>query len=239
MSRYNSPHEYPVLRRPPRDFFSPVARPIAGLLYTAIFIAVPCFIGFGAHNLAARQPAMVNAPEVSTYARDYRDSPVRDLVDSKLEYIRIPVRLKDQGNLRKHIHQDIIAHGGVLVLARLDEDAPLPTRDLNDRDAVRDKHVYHVNHRYLERIRHLDKPPWDHPTYYGDWVRERTEHAAISLSPRDTHIRISTTYLAFENTRVRFLTMVIAAGICGALLVAIALSVGMSIAQERSRLQRY
>ena len=231
------PREYPVLQRPPRDFFTPVARPIAGLLYTAVLLAIVCSIGFGAHNLASRSPAMVEPPDTSTYARDYRDSAVVYLGGKDLEHVSIPVRLRDRDNLRRHVHQHIVSHGGALVIGHWSTEDPVPKKSDTDRDVPRNDHVYHVNKTYLALLSGIDRPPWEDPVYYAQWTREESGRVNTGIGPPDTYVRVKTKFLWFEKPKVRFLTILISAGISGGLALAIALSFGMYWSQQRSRMR--
>ena len=56
-------------------------------------------------------------------------------------------------------------------------------------------------------------------------------------SKADTYVRVKTGFLWFEKPKVRFLTILISAGISGGLALAIALSFGMYWSQQRSRMR--
>ena len=239
MRDHDAPHEYEVLRRPPRDFFSPVAQPVAGTLYVASFIAILCFIGFAAHNLASRDPAYVEPPEQSTYADDYRTSPIVDLTSTSIETLNVAVRIRDRANLRQHLHQHIVAHGGQLVLGNRHAEDPEPVKKETPPDGPAHGSIYHVNAAYLDLVREMDgRPPWDNPTYYADWAEHEAGQPAARLPEPDVYIALNTKYLWFENTRVRYLTIWITAGIVGAVALAIALNTGSAISRERSRIRR-
>ena len=235
MINHNSPREYEVLQRPPRDFFTPIAKPIAKTLFLLSLIAIPCLIGFASHNLADRQPSLTQPPAASSYASDYQASPTVDLTETKIHHLTAPARVRDRNNLLLHLHQHITAHGGQLVHAQIHPGEPPPVKDETLREIPRNGHIYHVNGQYLELLQILDQPDWDNPTYYAKWTEAVAPPQVPTLSQPDTYVSISTKYLWFESTRVRFLTNIISASITAALLTAVTLSLLISLRQDRTQ----
>ena len=69
------PVQYPVERRPPRDWFSPIAAPLVPILFWTAILGSIAIIAYGSHNLGARVPVAVPMPEHSTYEHDQRQRP--------------------------------------------------------------------------------------------------------------------------------------------------------------------
>ena len=161
--RNAEPELYPVHKRPPRDWFPPLAMRLAAMLSWTAIAASIAIIAYGAYNLGGRSPASVPMPEQSTYDRDLRDTPLIEIDDQDLTRLTIKVRNKDRDALLLHIHNAITARGGTMVSALVRHDRTDGSIVL--KPAAKHGHAYRIPTDYLPELERLANPDWRDPIW--------------------------------------------------------------------------
>ncbi len=229
----HEPVQYPVDRRPPRDWFSPIAMPVAAILCWLAILGSIAIIAYGSYNLGARAPTAVQVPEHSTYEDDVSAMPTVDLTDQKLTRMTVTVRNRDRDALMLHVHNSITAQGGTLVSGHVYE------KDANGatimKPVTKDRSLYHIPTDYLTTLEELTKPGWRQPLAYAEWTLERRAEPNPANGPPASYVVINTRHLLFENRRNQVITMAGTAGIVLSIFTAFLLSAFTTSPSVRGR----
>ena len=220
--RHDEPDLYPVERRPPRDWFSPIAWPVARILFWLAIIGSLAIIPYASYNLGARAPTAVHPPQHSTYAEDVRDMPTLDLTGQEMTRLTVTVRGRDREALMLHIHNAITDRGGALVSGYVhdtDADGRTVLDPVTDHGSA-----YHVPTEYLPALDELAQPDWKRPMAYARWAQDQAAAPGPASRPPDAYVVIDTRHLLFENRRIQVITLASTAGILLAFMTAIMLS---------------
>ena len=203
----DEPVQYPVDRRPPRDWFSPIAAPVATLLCWLAILGSIAIIAYGSYNLGARVPTVVPTPEHSTYEQDTRNIPDVDLTVQELTRLTVTVRNRDRAPLMLQVHDAISARGGAIVSGYIHQTDPDGRVVLNP--VTNNGSTYHIPKAYLPELQQLAKPGWKRPMAYANWVPEQRAQALTDPTSGElsAYVVITTKHLMFEDRRNQVVTL--------------------------------